>query len=315
MKTVPDFHVPTHVHPLRRKSFSGSVATYVNHDKIPFDDSYDDIKVNYDGGVDVLKQDDIDRDNNSKTIDEMMLALSSSAINNNNNNNNNNNAFISSNGNKKIGFRDRIKLSFRALFGWLSVVDWVTDIIVLSRIAQYNSDSDNKEKNVTYLTISLFVSILSSYIVSYSSGVKLFLKRKTLDNLDKQTNKNNNSRFFDHLKFLFFLLPTGIFYFMFLECIEIILSIVRLFLILFLGYSMQQLKNFEETVSLQFGMNRMNWEGFRRQRSITQLIFESLPQLTIQSMIVFEIINISQVIKTNKIEIYISLVLISALRK
>ena len=38
------------------------------------------------------------------------------------------------------------------------------------------------------------------------------------------------------------------------------------------------------------------------------MVFESLPQLTIQSMIVFQVIDTPKVIETSKTEIYISIV-------
>eukprot|EP01083_Nonionella_stella_P223549 796605_1 len=55
-----------------------------------------------------------------------------------------------------------------------SLFDLITDGILLYKAST---------RNVIVLTIILSLSIVSPYILSYSSGIKLFIYRKTFDNL------------------------------------------------------------------------------------------------------------------------------------
>eukprot|EP01083_Nonionella_stella_P216989 779315_1 len=55
-----------------------------------------------------------------------------------------------------------------------SLLDIITDCILL-----YKSSING----VQSLTLALFLSMISPYVLSYSSGIKLFIYRKTFDNL------------------------------------------------------------------------------------------------------------------------------------
>eukprot|EP01083_Nonionella_stella_P294070 999935_1 len=71
-----------------------------------------------------------------------------------------------------------------------SLFDLITDGILL-----YKASS----RNVIELTLILSLSIVSPYVLSYSSGIKLFIYRKTFDNLVG----------FRNLFLILYLLPTG----------------------------------------------------------------------------------------------------------
>eukprot|EP01083_Nonionella_stella_P158759 517081_1 len=71
-----------------------------------------------------------------------------------------------------------------------SLFDLITDGILL-----YKASSNN----VIELTLILSLSIVSPYVLSYSSGIKLFIYRKTFDNLVG----------FRNLFLILYLLPTG----------------------------------------------------------------------------------------------------------
>eukprot|EP01083_Nonionella_stella_P080038 219730_1 len=87
-----------------------------------------------------------------------------------------------------------------------SLFDLITDGILL-----YKASS----RNVIELTLILSLSIVSPYVLSYSSGIKLFIYRKTFDNLVG----------FRNLLLILYLLPTGFLYFVLLDLIDILLSI------------------------------------------------------------------------------------------
>eukprot|EP01083_Nonionella_stella_P080037 219729_1 len=87
-----------------------------------------------------------------------------------------------------------------------SLFDLITDGILL-----YKASS----RKVIVLTLILSLSIVSPYVLSYSSGIKLFIYRKTFDNLVG----------FRKLFLILYLLPTGFLYFVLLDLIDILLSI------------------------------------------------------------------------------------------
>ena len=191
----------------------------------------------------------------------------------------------------KENIKSVLTLTSKVLFAWLSLADWVTDILLLYQATRYIdneksrlesedgdsstntsvSDADSRLLIMMGLAVSLYVSIILPYVISYSSGVTLFLQRKTFDNLHG----------IHRILTILYLLPLGVLYFIFLEVVELLLTILRLFLRIIVQYSESELKRFEETVAYYCGMDRMQWEGFKRQRSIAMFMFESLPQVEI----------------------------------
>eukprot|EP01083_Nonionella_stella_P115452 342346_1 len=87
-----------------------------------------------------------------------------------------------------------------------SLFDLITDGVLL-----YKASS----RKVIELTLILSLSIVSPYVLSYSSGIKLFIYRKTFDNLIG----------FRKLFLILYLLPTGFLYFVVLDLSDILLSI------------------------------------------------------------------------------------------
>ena len=62
-----------------------------------------------------------------------------------------------------------VTYTFNLWFRLLSLVDIVTDLILLYKVMSV----DDPDKKIMPLAVALFVSIISPYILSYSSGVKL----------------------------------------------------------------------------------------------------------------------------------------------
>ena len=86
---------------------------------------------------------------------------------------------------------------------------------------------------------------------------------------------------------LFYILPTGIIYFIILDLCDSLLSLIRVVLIFHKNWSIQRIREFEQSFASKMGMSRMSWQGFKRQRSIAQITFESFPQLAIQFILLF----------------------------
>eukprot|EP01083_Nonionella_stella_P309125 1093486_1 len=176
---------------------------------------------------------------------------------------------------KKKLLKKVVLYSMNIVGRWLSLTDLVTDGILFYRATVYGKDNHS----ALPLTIGLFTSMIAPYILSYSSGVKLFLFRGTFKELQG----------FYRVLLLLFLFPTGVLYFVFLDILDIFLNLFK-WVVLIIGWSEIQIKQLEEVLALQVGMDRMNWEGFKRQKSVAQLMFETVPQITIQALLYANII-------------------------
>ncbi len=105
-----------------------------------------------------------------------------------------------------------------------------------------------------FLILSLVTSISLSYIVTDRSGVKSYLFRQTFDNVEG----------FKKILMILSLLPSEIFYFVFLDLADILLHSIQWLFYVICCRSLQILPE-------QLGMDRMNWEEFKRQQSIGQI--------------------------------------------
>ena len=151
---------------------------------------------------------------------------------------------------KKKGWKEkwkkRLMYTFNVFLRSLSLTDFVTDIILLYKV----TSNGTNDKKILPISIILFLSIVSPYIISYSSGVKLFLFRRTFEDL----------KGFLQIGIVLYLLPTGVLYFVFLDILDVFLNIYRWILFIVFQWSLLQIKKLEETLAQQVGMDRMNWE-------------------------------------------------------
>ena len=154
-------------------------------------------------------------------------------------------------------FAKFMKLSLKILSKTSAVIDSVTDILLLYTASQNKAIS---------FTILIFLTLLSPYILSYSSGVQIFLYRKTFQNVQLFTFKS----------FLLglYLFPTGIMYFILLDIIDVFKEFY-----IWIAYGcINKIKNeteliqIESTVAEYFGMSRMDWISFKKQKLISQLL-------------------------------------------
>eukprot|EP01084_Bolivina_argentea_P231860 390910_1 len=198
---------------------------------------------------------------------------------------------------KKISTKKRIWKYFKYIVLYtyfifsksLSLIDLITDLILLQKAIKYSYIA---------LTVVLFLSILSPYIISYSSGVKLFLFRRTFDSF----------RGFEKWLMIFYILPTGILYFILLDLIDASFCIYRAFAYTLLNKNHDDLKEAEEILAEQLGMNRMNYEGFKRQKTVGQLFFETIPQCSLQALLFFSVIEGRETSKITQKDLLISIV-------
>eukprot|EP01084_Bolivina_argentea_P080713 146175_1 len=163
-----------------------------------------------------------------------------------------------------------LELVFKAVTKGSSLLDAITDIILLIAAAS---------NGVILFTMILFITILSPYILSYSSGVQIFIYRKTFENVQLLT--------FKSLLLGLYLFPTGILYFILIDIIDALIELYKWFAFGCLNKikSEQDLAKIESNVSNYFGMSRMDWISFKKQKLMAQLFFETIPQVTLQILL------------------------------
>ena len=166
-------------------------------------------------------------------------------------------------------------------------------------------------------SILLSISIICPYVVSYSCGIKLFFTNRGGGANNKSHSKNVNrnrtrkignsgissnkglKKFLDYLG----ISPIGVLYFIFLDLIDVLFSYYRLIVIILFDKTELEMKLLEETVSNQLGMSTMDYEGMKRQRCVSQIMFEAIPQTVLQSLLAFGIFNTKQTNIENKADI------------
>eukprot|EP01084_Bolivina_argentea_P112918 201351_1 len=156
-----------------------------------------------------------------------------------------------------------------------AMFDMVTDIILT-----YQSS----RANFLYLTVFLFLSIIAPYLLQYSCGIKLFTQRRTFEKFSG----------FTSILVILYLLPTGVLYFMFLDLFDILFtyySSFRMFCLCCYNKSMEEIKTNEAEIAHQLLMDRTIWEGLKRQKAVSQLMFETFPQVAIQTLLYNGIIS------------------------
>ena len=155
-----------------------------------------------------------------------------------------------------------------------SSFDIYTDCYLLYLVHLYTNPSQSE---LLPFGVILCISIICPYIASYSCGIKLM----AMNNLYK--------KYVGLQKLLLYvgLSPIGVSYFILLDLVDIIFSCYKLIAILLFGKTEIEMKLLEETVANQLGMTRMEYEGIKRQRGVIMIMFETIPQVMIQLMLLF----------------------------
>eukprot|EP01083_Nonionella_stella_P067517 178632_1 len=169
-----------------------------------------------------------------------------------------------------------MKLSMKFVSRGSSMLDVATDVRLLYKSSQ---------NGVIDLTMFLFLTLVAPYILSYSSGVQIFLYRKTFETVKPFT--------FKSLLLILYLFPTGIIYFMLLDLVDALSQFYQWFAFGICNKlkSNNDLVRIESNIAQYFGMSRMDWESFKKQKLIAQLFFETLPQAILQVLLVRGVID------------------------
>ena len=160
--------------------------------------------------------------------------------------------------------------------GWAAFRRSVSFVDLFSDLYLLYLASTNK---ILPFSVALFLSILCPYIVSYSCGVKMFFI---------------NGNYGDHVglkKIIGYLRlsPFGVLQFIFLDVLDVLFCYYKLIAVIFFSKSELEMKFLEENVANELGMSRMDYEGIKRQRCVSQIMFEALPQGVLQLLLLFGI--------------------------
>ncbi len=72
-----------------------------------------------------------------------------------------------------------------------------------------------------------------------------------------------------------------------MDAIDTLLVVLKMIAYVFMCKTKHDLTKFEDRIAKWFGMTRMNWLSFGKQRTIGQLFFESVPQVCKNSILTF----------------------------
>ena len=172
-----------------------------------------------------------------------------------------------------ISFSTLVLLLFSSIRKTFALLDSITDIILFESFRHNGTEPRN-----IYICIILFVSIFAPYLVCYSSGVKFFMTHEALD----------DAKGIIKLLLGVFLTPVGVIYFIFLDFFDAFIVYNDLFCHLFLQMTDKDLIERQSIYAQQIGLDRMAFEGFRRQKNVLQWLYEGFPQILLQSVLFFD---------------------------
>ena len=168
------------------------------------------------------------------------------------------------------------------IFRSLSLFDLLTDVrlLYLSSEAQFLP-----------LTVSLFLTILLPYILSYSVGIRI----RFIHGIDGRNENgmvghssvlaanygNNNGMGLRALLNYLLILPFGILYYVFLDVLDLVFVYYKGYCSIVMNDDEQRQVLLQEILANQCGLgNRMNYEGVKRQRSIGSVSYSDVSSIS-----------------------------------
>lgn len=204
---------------------------------------------------------------------------------------------------KEISKKKRLISRFQSLFSILVLpvfsiigfIDIITDVNLFLLIAD--------DVSLLPLAIIMSLSILSPYLICYASCTRLYLNSGSFDNI------GNKNIFIKSFAIACLLLPLGLIHLFLLDvyllCTTILVSIASL--LTCNAFNKDILRYNKFTMSKFIGMSYMNIEGYKRMRSISQLLMESFPQMVLQFLLFIGVFNLQNTDIT-PLDIVVSLV-------
>ena len=148
----------------------------------------------------------------------------------------------------------------------------------------YNYYSDFNERSYKWATTVMLISMLSTYLVAYSSIIKLFL-----DNGSYEPHIIKQQTYLTMLAKIVFLSFLGPGFIIGVELLSTTMAFCQMYALLAVGYTgFDIVKNkFMYIFENVLGLDEERAEGLKNQRSIAQLFFENGPMVVVQFLIQF----------------------------
>eukprot|EP01083_Nonionella_stella_P043236 116652_1 len=170
-----------------------------------------------------------------------------------------------------------VELIYSTFVESLSMADFITDFLVLKQLF---------EGGHQWWSSWMVLMMLSSYLVSFSVVGTLFVNAVSAFVQDRQLNKQSGCT----CRYVLFVLmaillmtPLNVLYFFIVDCVFMVYVLVSA-MIYFVTCSHVDITDWIDDYVFQklLGMNRMQIIGYRRLRTLSQLLFETIPQLLLQ---------------------------------
>jgi ankyrin repeat protein len=198
----------------------------------------------------------------------------------------------------------KVKSFFGVLFTSIGAVSFVADksssIYLLYVI--YNRAINCSDCNLQYFSILLIVfstSLITPYLIAYSTGVHVFLERGNFDTPRLET----DSYLVIFGKWMFSTFMGPLFY-VSLDIILVVKALTQMMVSVQIlcnkrNISEERVNEYFGGIFSEMGMDEMNMVGYKKQRSMSLLFFSDLPDIILQMIIYAEVVSEWTFLKDN----------------
>jgi len=197
-----------------------------------------------------------------------------------------------------------VAVGIAILSAYSEVMHHVTDIVLGHTV--YWTGMEDQQWSYKVVTVWIFMSVSSVYLIAYSSMVNMFLYKGVYE--PQQIKRNTCCQVFLKLVFLSFLGPL---YFIFIELISKAMALCASLGMLFCGKTGYQAVRvrFLSLIMYGFQLNEEQINGLNKQRGVVQLLFESIPMVVLQLLIRYSYIPCDTLLDESKTMLLVSLIL------
>ena len=191
--------------------------------------------------------------------------------------------------------KDLIMAVWNLVSTYREALDHISDIVLLFLIYHYGLKPQNLYKiDYTIVFVVKLLAITSNYLIAYSSGVQLLLHKGVFDpeNWKKHhwVKKSLLSLSFTFISPLYFVLLT---------LLDMAITMLKTLAVIFVpkkrGFG--RITEFLEGLIRRMGLSSQEFNGLVEQKSMVQLMFQNLPVLVIDTLILTKVVNCPELLK------------------
>jgi hypothetical protein len=177
----------------------------------------------------------------------------------------------------------------------LEVVDYVSDVILLFKIYFTAQVSDGDVSfGYTVLFVVRLLALFSHYLMAYSSGLQLLLNKGHYD-----PSRYQKYGCFKKLFLLMFFTCISPAFFALLTIFDMFYHVLRNFIMIFvpIQWGFKKATAFLDSMIYKIGFDKNEYLGFLEQKSIAMLMFEDIPVLIFDTLMIAGVIYAPNIIK------------------